>query len=59
MAAATEWPRSRELFDRGWSKPAAFAAMEDGDPLPLELSDVAREIQQIADELAARRKGST
>jgi hypothetical protein len=44
----------RELLDRGWGKAPAFAAMEAEDPL--ELSDIAREIQGIADELAARRE---
>ena len=45
---------TRELFDRGWGKAPAFAAMEADDPL--ELSEIAREIQTIADELAARRE---
>ena len=44
----------RELLDRGWGKAPAFAAMEAGDPL--ELGEIAREIQGIADELAARRE---
>ena len=44
----------RELLDRGWGKAPAFAVMEAGDPL--EMSDIAREIQGIADELAARRE---
>lgn len=44
----------RELLDRGWGKAPAFAVMESDDPL--ELSDIAREIQGIADELAARRE---
>jgi hypothetical protein len=44
----------RELFDRAWGKAPAFAAMEAGDPL--ELSEIAREIQGIADELQARRE---
>ena len=43
----------RELLDRGYGKAPAFAVMEADDPL--ELSDIAREIQGIADELAARR----
>ena len=43
----------RELLDRGWGKAPAFASMEAGDPL--ELDDIAREIQAIADELRARR----
>ena len=47
---------TRELLDRGWGKAPAFAAMEADDPL--ELSEIAREIQQIADELAARREAS-
>ena len=45
---------TRELLDRGWGKAPAFAAMEAGDPL--ELGEIAREIQGIADELAARRE---
>ena len=44
----------RELLDRGYGKAPAFAVMEADDPL--ELSDIAREIQGIADELAARRE---
>jgi hypothetical protein len=44
----------RELLDRGWGKAPAFAAMDASDPL--ELDDIAREIQQIADELRARRE---
>ena len=44
----------RELLDRGWGKAPAFAAMESDDPL--ELGEIAREIQGIADELAARRE---
>lgn len=44
----------RELLDRGWGKAPAFAVMESDDPL--ELSDIAREIQRIADELAGRRE---
>jgi hypothetical protein len=47
----------RELLDRRWGKAPAFAAMEAGDPL--ELGPVAREIQQIADELRARREART
>ena len=43
----------RELLDRGWGTAPAFASMEAGDPL--ELSAIAREVQQIADELRARR----
>lgn len=43
----------RELADRGWGKAPAFAAIEGADPL--ELSAIAREVQGIADELAARR----
>jgi hypothetical protein len=43
----------RELLDRGYGKAPAFAAIEGTDPL--ELSGIALEIQQIADELAARR----
>ena len=44
----------RELLDRGWGKAPAFAAMEADDPL--ELGPIAREIQEIADELSARRE---
>ena len=44
----------RELLDRGWGKAPAFASMEADDPL--ELGEIAREIQAIADELAARRE---
>ena len=44
----------RELLDRGWGKAPAFASMETDDPL--ELCEIAREIQGIADELAARRE---
>jgi hypothetical protein len=47
----------RELLDRGWGKAPAFASMEADDPL--ELSDIAREIQEIADELRARREAKT
>jgi len=47
----------RELFDRGWGKAPAFAAMETGDPL--ELDDIAQEIQGIADELRARREAKS
>ena len=43
----------RELLDRGWGKAPAFTSMEAGDPL--ELGPIAREIQQIADELEASR----
>jgi hypothetical protein len=45
----------RELADRGWGKAPAFAAIEGSDPL--ELGVIAQEIQEIADELAARRNG--
>lgn len=44
----------RELLDHGWGKAPAFASMEAADPL--ELSEIAREIQGIADELQARRE---
>jgi hypothetical protein len=44
----------RELLDRGYGKAPAFAAMEGTDPL--ELESLARDIQGIADELAARRQ---
>jgi hypothetical protein len=43
----------RELLDRGWGKAPAFASIEAGDPL--ELDAISREVQQIADELRARR----
>ena len=43
----------RELLDRGWGKAPAFASIEGGDPL--EMDEVSREIQAIADELRARR----
>jgi hypothetical protein len=43
----------RELLDRGYGKAPAFAAIEGTDPL--ELESLARDIQGIADELAARR----
>jgi hypothetical protein len=52
-----ERARYRALLDRGCGKAPAFAYMEAGDPL--ELSDVAREIQEIADELQARREAKT
>jgi hypothetical protein len=44
----------RELFDRGWGKAPAFAAMDAGDPLELDV--IAQDIQGIADELRARRE---
>ena len=44
----------RELLDRGWGKAPAFASIEADDPL--ELEGLARDIHQIADELAARRE---
>ncbi len=44
----------RELLDRGYGKAPAFAAIEGTNPL--ELADLARDIQGIADELAARRQ---
>jgi hypothetical protein len=47
----------RELLDRGWGKAPAFASVEASDPL--ELDDVAREIQTIADELRVRRAAKT
>jgi hypothetical protein len=43
----------RELLDRGWGKAAAFASIEGTDPL--ERDEVAEAIQEIADELSARR----
>ena len=47
----------RELLDRGWGKAPAFAAVQTEDPL--ELDDISREIQDIADELRARREAKT
>ena len=46
----------RELLGRGWGKAPAFASIEAEDPL--ELSDIAREVQKIADELHARREAA-
>ena len=43
---------ARELWDRGWGKAAAFAAIEGADPL--ELDEVAAEIHAIADALRAK-----
>jgi len=43
----------RELWDRGYGKAPAFAAIEGTDPLELDV--IAAEIQSIADELKARR----
>jgi hypothetical protein len=53
-------PRDRiaaysELLDRGWGKAPVFAEIEGADPL--EMDEVAREIQAIAHELAALRDG--
>jgi hypothetical protein len=47
----------RELLDRAHGKAPAFAAIETEDPL--ELSEIAREVQAIADELSARRETNT
>lgn len=44
---------TRELWDRGYGKAPAFAAMEGGDPL--ELSDTQRMVGAILDELSERR----
>jgi hypothetical protein len=44
----------RELMDRGYGKAPAFAPMEVKDD-PLERDELDKAIQQIADELAARR----
>jgi hypothetical protein len=44
---------TRELWDRGYGKAPAFAAMEGGDPL--ELSDTQRMVGEILDELGSRR----
>jgi hypothetical protein len=38
----------------GWGKPPAFAPIEAADPL--ELDEVAHEIQRIADDLSAKRE---
>ena len=46
----------RELLDRGWGKAPAFAAMETDDPL--ELSEIAREIQTIGTNLQRGEKPS-
>jgi len=43
----------RELLDRGWGKAPAFANIEGADPLGQD--EVAEAIQEIADELSARR----
>lgn len=45
----------RELLDRGWGKPPAYAAIEGRDPL--EEDEISSAIRQIEDELAARRNG--
>ena len=42
------------LTDRGWGKAPAFAAVEGMDPL--ELDEVASEIQRIADDLRRKRE---
>ena len=47
----------RELLDRAHGKAPAFAVVEAEDPL--ELNEIAREIQAIADELSARRQTNT
>jgi hypothetical protein len=47
----------RELLDRAHGKAPAFAVIESEDPL--ELGEIAREIQAIADELSARRESNT
>jgi hypothetical protein len=43
-----------ELLDRGYGKAPAFAAVEGYDPL--ELDEVAQEIQRISDDLKKRRE---
>ena len=45
---------TRELLDRGWGKAPAYASVQMDDPL--ELSDIAREIQTIADELGSQAR---
>jgi hypothetical protein len=45
---------TRELLDRGWGKPPAFAAIEGADPL--EQDAVAQEIRAVMAELTATRK---
>lgn len=45
-----------ELWDRGWGKAPAFAAIEGADPL--EVDDLTREIAAIADELTKRREAA-
>ncbi len=47
----------RELLDRAHGKAPAFAVVETEDPL--ELNEIAREVQAIADELSARRQANT
>jgi hypothetical protein len=42
------------LLAYGWGKPAAFMPIEGTDPL--EHDEVATAIQEIADELSARRR---
>jgi len=44
----------RDLADRGYGKAPIFAAVEGMDPL--ELDEVASEIQRIADDLRAKRE---
>lgn len=47
----------REIWDRGWGKPPAFASIEGEDPLGV--SDLDAEIRAIADALTARREART
>lgn len=44
----------REILDRGWGKSAAYAPVEEGDPLELNVSESA--IGRIVDDLASRRE---
>jgi len=45
---------TRELWDRGYGKAPAFAAMEGGDPL--ELTETQEFMGRILDELSERRE---
>lgn len=44
----------REILDRGWGKSAAYAPVEEGDPLELDVSESA--IGRLVDDLASRRE---
>ena len=48
---------TREFLDRAWGRSAAYAPVEDGDPL--DLSDIDRAIGSIVDDLAALRETKT